>query len=126
MPTDIEIARAAHKRPIIEIGGTLGIPPEGLIPYGHDKAKITAATIDSLADRPDGWLSGSAEDNDTGRVRRSLLIDRLLARGHEIVRYTLLLEPTIPTLSGRDDQTTTTNWNDVHPVDRFRQRYILW
>ncbi|WP_075219650.1 formate--tetrahydrofolate ligase [Acuticoccus yangtzensis] len=54
--TDIEIARAAHKRPIMEIGGALGIPPEGLIPYGHDKAKITAATIDSLADRPDGKL----------------------------------------------------------------------
>ncbi|MAP13506.1 MAG: mechanosensitive ion channel protein MscS [Oceanibulbus sp.] len=37
-----------------------------------------------LADRPDGWLSGSAEDNDTGRVRRSLLIDRLELGGHDV------------------------------------------
>tara|TARA_R110002049_G_scaffold10127_1_gene50185 strand:+ start:148896 stop:150563 length:1668 start_codon:yes stop_codon:yes gene_type:complete len=36
----------------------------------------------TLADRPDGWLSGSSEDNDTGRVRRSLLIDRLELDGH--------------------------------------------
>ncbi|MEX3315735.1 mechanosensitive ion channel family protein [Sulfitobacter sp. PS-8MA] len=37
-----------------------------------------------LADRPDGWLSGSSEDNDTGRVRRSVLIDRLELGGHDV------------------------------------------
>ena len=39
--SDIEIARAATKKPILEIGAKLGIPPEHLLPYGHDKAKIT-------------------------------------------------------------------------------------
>ena len=37
-----------------------------------------------LADRPDGWLSGSSENDDTGRVRRSLLIDRLELGGHSV------------------------------------------
>jgi len=37
-----------------------------------------------LADRPDGWLSGSSEDNDTGRVRRSVLIDRLELGDHAV------------------------------------------
>jgi hypothetical protein len=38
--TDIEIARAANKKPIQEIGAKLGIPSEALLPYGHDKAKV--------------------------------------------------------------------------------------
>ena len=54
--TDIEIAREATKRPIMEIGAKLGIPPEHLLPYGHDKAKIGQDFIKSLAGRPDGKL----------------------------------------------------------------------
>ncbi|WP_116132733.1 formate--tetrahydrofolate ligase [Tropicimonas sp. IMCC34043] len=54
--SDIEIARAAQKRPISEIGGALGIPPEALLPYGHDKAKIAEPFLRSLAGRPDGNL----------------------------------------------------------------------
>jgi formate--tetrahydrofolate ligase len=54
--TDIEIARAAQKKPIMEIGANLGIPPEHLLPYGHDKAKVGQDFIRSLADRPDGKL----------------------------------------------------------------------
>ena len=38
--TDIEIAREAKKKPILEIGAKLGIRPEDLLPYGHDKAKV--------------------------------------------------------------------------------------
>ncbi|RKE84073.1 formate--tetrahydrofolate ligase [Rhizobium sp. AG855] len=56
VPSDIDIARAASKRPIQEIGCKLGIPSESLIPYGHDKAKISAAFIRGLSDRPDGKL----------------------------------------------------------------------
>lgn len=56
MTSDIEIARAASKRPIQDIGSRLGIPAESLIPFGHDKAKVSAAFIDGLADRPDGKL----------------------------------------------------------------------
>ncbi|MFV0490217.1 MAG: formate--tetrahydrofolate ligase [Pseudorhodobacter sp.] len=54
--TDIEIARMADKRPITEIGASLGIPAEHLLPYGHDKAKIGQGFIDELAKRPDGRL----------------------------------------------------------------------
>ncbi len=54
--TDIEIARAATKKPIQEIGEKLGIGSEHLLPYGHDKAKVSAEYIASLADRPSGKL----------------------------------------------------------------------
>ena len=54
--SDIEIARAATKEPIAEIARRLGIPPEGIIPYGHDKAKIAAPFLQTLSGRPDGKL----------------------------------------------------------------------
>ena len=54
--TDIEIAREAKKRPILEVGATLGIGGEDLLPYGHDKAKVSQSFIDSLQGRPDGKL----------------------------------------------------------------------
>ena len=56
MATDIEIARKANKKPIQEIGAKLGIPSDHLLPYGHDKAKVSAEFIASLGDRPDGNL----------------------------------------------------------------------
>ena len=40
MPTDIEIAQAATPQPITEIAAGLGIPPERLVAYGSDKAKV--------------------------------------------------------------------------------------
>ena len=54
--TDIEIAREASKRPIQEIGEKLGIAWEHLLPFGHDKAKISEEFIASVNDRPDGKL----------------------------------------------------------------------
>jgi len=54
--SDIEIARAAVKKPIQEIGARLDIPQEHLLPFGHDKAKLSAEFIASLSDRPDGKL----------------------------------------------------------------------
>ncbi|MEY4871219.1 MAG: hypothetical protein RLZZ563_549 [Pseudomonadota bacterium] len=54
--TDIEIAREAKKKPIMEIGAKLGIPSEHLLPYGHDKAKVGQEFIKSLAGKKDGKL----------------------------------------------------------------------
>jgi formate--tetrahydrofolate ligase len=54
--SDIEIAREARLRPIQEIGARLGIAPEHLIPFGHDKAKVTQDFITGLDGRPNGRL----------------------------------------------------------------------
>ncbi|MGB8816514.1 MAG: formate--tetrahydrofolate ligase, partial [Rhizobiaceae bacterium] len=54
--SDIEIARAAKKMPIMKIGAKLGIPEEDLLPYGHDKAKISASFIKAQRSKPDGKL----------------------------------------------------------------------
>ncbi|MDJ0637380.1 MAG: formate--tetrahydrofolate ligase [Paracoccaceae bacterium] len=54
--SDIEIARAANKKPIQEIGDRIGIPTEHLLPYGHDKAKVSQEFINSVQSKKDGKL----------------------------------------------------------------------
>jgi len=54
--SDIEIASAADIRPIREIGAKLGIPEDALIPYGHDKAKISADYLAANGKNKDGKL----------------------------------------------------------------------
>ena len=55
--SDIEIAQAAKKRPIMDVARErLGIAPENLEPYGHYKAKLSMDFIKSLQGRPDGKL----------------------------------------------------------------------
>ena len=54
--TDIQIARESTPQHINDIGAKLDIGTEHLLPYGHDKAKISAAFIESLADKKDGKL----------------------------------------------------------------------
>ena len=54
--SDIEIARAAKKKPIFEIGDVLGIPSAELVPFGHDKAKVSQNFINSVQDRKNGKL----------------------------------------------------------------------
>ncbi|MEP5770896.1 formate--tetrahydrofolate ligase, partial [Nisaea sp.] len=54
--SDIEVAREAKMKPIMEIGDKLGIPAESLQPFGHTKAKIDLNYIKSIQDRPDGKL----------------------------------------------------------------------
>ena len=53
---DLEIARQATPKPILDIGEQLGIPSQSMKPFGHDKAKIDLGWIDGQASRPDGKL----------------------------------------------------------------------
>ena len=55
--SDIEIAREAKKIPILNLASKrLGIDPEKLVPYGHDKAKIPFNLINELNKNEDGKL----------------------------------------------------------------------
>ncbi len=54
--TDIQIAREANKLPIQEIGAKLGIKSDDLLPYGHDKAKVSQQFINSVQGNTDGKL----------------------------------------------------------------------
>ena len=54
--SDIEIAREAKMKPIMEIGKRLGIPERHLIPYGHTKAKVHLDYIETLKSKKNGKL----------------------------------------------------------------------
>jgi formate--tetrahydrofolate ligase len=54
--SDIEIARDAQMRPIVEIGEKLGIPEASLIQYGSHKAKVSSEFTAGLEGRADGKL----------------------------------------------------------------------
>jgi formate--tetrahydrofolate ligase len=57
MRSDIEIAQAATPKRIIPLAAEkLGIPDEVLEPYGHYKAKVDLAYLDSLPDNPNSKL----------------------------------------------------------------------
>lgn len=51
MPTDIEIAQAAHMLPITEIASGIDIPDDALVPYGRYKAKVDAHALSSMPRR---------------------------------------------------------------------------
>ncbi|MEM7084402.1 MAG: formate--tetrahydrofolate ligase, partial [Pseudomonadota bacterium] len=54
--SDLEIAQDASMEPITKIGEKLGIKPESLIPYGHDKAKLNYEFLESLEGKSNGKL----------------------------------------------------------------------
>ena len=56
MRSDIEIAREARLRPIVEIAAGLGLTADELHLYGPYMAKVPLGVMDRLAERPDGKL----------------------------------------------------------------------
>ncbi|MCP3988203.1 MAG: formate--tetrahydrofolate ligase [Actinomycetia bacterium] len=53
-PTDLDIARGAQLKPLIDIAAASGIPAEFLEPYGTGTAKVKLEAIEAMADRPRG------------------------------------------------------------------------
>jgi formate--tetrahydrofolate ligase len=57
MLSDIDIAQAASMRRIVDLAAEkLHIDEQHLVPYGHYKAKLSLAYLETLKDRPDGKL----------------------------------------------------------------------
>jgi formate--tetrahydrofolate ligase len=54
MPSDLEIARAAHMTPIADVAAEYGILPDEFEPYGRSKGKISLSILKRLESRPNG------------------------------------------------------------------------
>jgi len=54
VPSDLDIAQAAHLKPITEIAAELGLDEEDLILFGRYKAKVHLDVLKKLKDRPLG------------------------------------------------------------------------
>ena len=56
MASDIEIAQKAKVERITTIASKIDISEEFLVPYGHDKAKVSLDFLNTLQDKKEGNL----------------------------------------------------------------------
>jgi formate--tetrahydrofolate ligase len=56
IPCDLDIARAAHLKPIADVARALGIEEDELELYGRHKAKVSLSVLERLKDAPSGRL----------------------------------------------------------------------
>ena len=54
--SDIEVAREAKTKPIVDVAAKVGIPGDALIPYGWTKAKVSSDFIDKVQGNKNGHL----------------------------------------------------------------------
>ncbi len=118
--SDIAIARAARKKPIVEIAAAIGIPPDALIPYGNDKAKISSAHLDTLKRHRDGKLILVTAINPTpageGKTTTSIgLADAMNRIGRKTVLC--LREPSLGPCFGMKGGATGGGLSQIVPMD---------
>ncbi|MGA1343184.1 MAG: formate--tetrahydrofolate ligase, partial [Hyphomonas sp.] len=126
MASDIEIARAANKRPIGEIAAKLSIPFEELIPYGHDKAKVSARHIRALQPETAGKLVLVTAVNPTaageGKTTTSVgLADALNRIGQKTLLC--LREPSLGPCFGMKGGATGGGLAQVVPMDEINLHF---
>ena len=119
--TDIQIAREAKKRPIQEIGDKLGIPSDHLLPYGHDKAKVSQDFINSTKSRDDGKLILGGTRKSIPKVADSEIILSLSGE-RQGDRYRLELKAA--TTTGRPAASATSRPSSA--PSRFSSRTRPW
>ncbi len=54
IPSDLDIAQAAHVKPILEIAASIGLSEDDLELYGKYKAKVHLDVLEKFKDRPQG------------------------------------------------------------------------
>ena len=54
--SDIEVAREAKTKPIVDVAAKIGIPGDALIPYGWTKAKVSSDFINKVQGNKNGHL----------------------------------------------------------------------
>jgi len=101
--SDIEIANSVQMKPIKEVAEKLGIAEDALSLYGNYKAKISAAQLETLKDKPDGKLilvtAISPTPAGEGKTTTSVgLVDALAAIGKKAV--IALREPSLGPVFG--------------------------
>ncbi len=118
--SNIEIAREAKMKPIVEIGRKLGIPDSAIINFGAHKAKIGLDFIDSLKSRTDGKLilvtavtpTPSGEGNTTTTVGLNDALNRIGKRAMAALR-----EPSLGPCFGMKGGAAGGGYSQVVPME---------
>ncbi|HTI85074.1 MAG TPA: formate--tetrahydrofolate ligase [Alphaproteobacteria bacterium] len=125
--SDIEIARAAKLRPILDLAADrLGLAPERLTPYGHYQAKISLDAIRELSGKPDGQLilvtSISPTPAGEGKTTTSVgLVDALNRIGKKAI--IALREPSIGPTLGMKGGAAGGGYAQVVPMDEINLHF---
>ena len=118
--TDGEIAASVDLRPIVPLAHErFGLEAEQLIPFGHHKAKLSAATLATLADRKPGKLVLVTGISPTaageGKTTTSIgLADALNRLGEHAVMC--LREPSLGPCFGMKGGATGGGWSQIAPM----------
>ena len=126
MATDIEIARAATLRPIRDVAAQLGLSESAIEPHGHHIAKLSAAALGELADRPTGKLILVTAVNPTpageGKTTTTIgLADALNRIGRRAV--IALREPSLGPVFGRKGGATGGGQAQVLPMEKINLHF---
>jgi len=126
MPSDIEIAQRARLFPIAETAAKLDVPGDALIPYGRHKAKIEAAFIQSLQERPDGALVlvTAVSPTPAGEGKTTTTIGLGDALGRIGKRTAICLrEPSLGPCFGQKGGATGGGYAQVVPMDEINLHF---
>ena len=120
MQSDIEIAQSVEARPIDEIAEKVSIPPERLVHYGRDKAKVVSGSGDATGGDADGKLVLVTAITPTpageGKTTTSIgLADGLSRLGKRAVLA--LREPSLGPVFGIKGGAAGGGWSQVIPME---------
>ena len=126
MRSDIEIARAATLRPIVEIAETIGLQARDLEPQGHHIAKLSASALAGLNRKAPGKLVLVTAINPTpageGKTTTTIgLGDALNLIGRKTV--IALREPSLGPVFGRKGGATGGGHSQVLPMERINLHF---
>ncbi len=126
MTSDIDIARAAHLRPIADIAARIGLDAGDIEPHGHHIAKLAAPTLARLAGRRRGKLVLVTAINPTpageGKTTTTIgLGDALNHIGRKAV--IALREPSLGPVFGRKGGATGGGQSQVLPMERINLHF---
>lgn len=124
-PSDIEIAHSVKPRPVKKIAESIDLPPEDLIPYGYDKAKIQFCAIEK-SKRPAGQLIlvSAITPTPAGEGKTTTAIG--LAQGMKKLgkRVALALrEPSMGPLFGMKGGATGGGYSQVIPMEDINLQF---
>ncbi len=127
MPTDLDIARAASPRPILDVAEDLGLDAEDIRPYGHDMAKIDPAVLEGPPRRDgEGSLILVSAITPTrageGKTTTSIGLAQGLARLGESTCLALR-EPSLGPTFGMKGGATGGGRSQVIPTDRINLHF---
>lgn len=125
MRSDIEIAREAELRPIVDVAAELGLGADEIVPYGRYKAKVPLEVLEGRGEGS-GWLvlvtaitpTPAGEGKSTVAVG---LADALRRRGRRVVLA--LREPSLGPVFGMKGGATGGGHAQVAPMEEINLHF---